>query len=213
MDTTVPYESFNAAIESPFLPHVEQDILKDFSCCGIDLPDLHALLRHYEDNHAYPLDEEDGMVMDLDAYGETSVPTTFQGKPDIAALKRRARASVIQSLAQSNAVFDFDVEMKVNPKRAPLASPALREEAHGSQWSSTQSSPIETPDQSFPSTPIALHDLDNSNQEWTQPPINQASQPQAIRKARHPMHHDNPGVVSPENTIVVDKPYKCKNIG
>jgi transcription factor SFP1 len=214
MDTTVPYENFNTAVESSFLPHIEQDILKDFSCCGVDLPDLHALLRHYEDLHvpSSPFDQEDGM-MDLDTYGETNLPPTFQGKPDIAALKRRARASVIQSLGYSNALFDCDVEMKVNPKRAPLASPALRDEAHGSQWSSTQSSPIETPDQSFPSTPIALHDLDNSNQEWPQIPINQGSQPQAIRKARHPLHHDNPGVVSPENTIVVDKPYKCKNIG
>src|SRR5271154_3724551 len=114
MDTTVPYEGFGTAVESSFLPHVEQDILKDFSCCGIDLPDLHALLRHYEDIHVDTFFEDDGMSMDLDSYGETPTPT-FQGKPDIAALKRRARASVIQSLAQSNAVFDFDVEMKVNP--------------------------------------------------------------------------------------------------
>jgi len=210
--------------ESPFLPHVEQDILKDFSCCDLDLPDLHALLRHYEEKHASGFDEDD-MGMDLDGYDDDSSPT-FQGtreKPDIAALKRRARFNVMRNLAQSNSVFDFDLDVKPNVKRpAPFPSPALsgREptfDLYSSQWSS-QSSPIESPDQSFPSTPVTtLHDLDvNATKDWSaadwaQLPISQVSQPQAIRKSRQLT--ETPGVVSPENTIVVDKPYKCRNLG
>jgi len=222
-----PYDTLNPPTESPFLPHVEQDILRDFSCCGIELSDLHALIRHYEDKHAAGI-EDDDMVMDLDGY-EGDITPTFQGareKPDIAELKRRARFNVMQNLARTNSVFDFDLEVKANPKRAaPFPSPALsgRESLfdYSSQWSSSQSSPIETPDQSFPSTPVTLplHDLDVhaakewSAQDWAQLPINQGSQPQAIRNKRPHISIDTPGVVSPENTIVVDKPYKCKNLG
>ena len=169
--------------------------------------------------------------MDLDGYDGDNT-TTFQGtreKPDIAELKRRARFNVMRNLAQSNSVFDFDFDVKPSVKRpaAPFPSPALpgREsgfDLYSSQWSaSTQSSPIESPDQSFPSTPVTLplQDLDvNATKEWPtaewgQLPINQISQPQAIRKNRQLTQQETPGVVSPENTIVVDKPYKCKNLG
>jgi transcription factor SFP1 len=235
MDPPHHYDLFNNTIDSPFLPHVEQRVLQDFSCCGVELSDLHALLRHYEEKHAAGLEEEDDtMGMELDGYeGDTTTPT-FQGtreKPDIAELKRRAHAKVQQSLyptrVPNNSVFDFELEFnKATTKRAPFPSPALsgREsmyDAYTSQWSSTQSSPIETPDQSFPSTPVTLplQDLDvHSTKEWTaqdwaQLPINLVSQPQAIRKSRQLIQQDTPGVVSPENTIVVDKPYKCKNLG
>jgi hypothetical protein len=166
------------------------------------------------------------MGMDLDGYDGDSITPTFQGtreKPDIAELKRRARFNVMQNLGRSNSVFDYDFDVKSNPKRAaPFPSPALsgREfDPYSSQWSSSQSSPIETPDGSFPPTPttIPLHEIDVtkewSAQDWAQLPINQVSQPQAIRKSRQLGHQDTPGVVSPENTIVVDKPYKCKNLG
>jgi transcription factor SFP1 len=224
------FDTFNPTTESPFLPHVEERILQDFSCCGIELQDLHALIRHYEDKHAAGVEEEDeDMSMELDGYDGDSTPT-FQGKPDIAELKRRARFNVMQNLGvgRSNSVFDFDFEIKTNPKRAaPFPSPALSGrdsifDAYSSQWSSSQSSPIETPDQSFPSTPVTLplHDLDvHATKDWTahdwaQLPINQVSQPQAIRKPRQNLQQQEaPGVVSPENTIVVDKPYKCKNLG
>jgi transcription factor SFP1 len=222
VEQTYQFESLNTT-ESPFLPHVEQDILRDFACCGVELSDLHALIRHYEDKHAVGIDDdEDDMVMDLDGY-EGDITPTFQGtreKPDIAELKRRARFNVMQTLARSNSVFDFDFEVKTSPKRAaPFPSPALsgREfDPYSSQWSSSQSSPIETPDQSFPPTPVTLplHDLDVTK-EWN---INDwhnsvQSQPQTIRKSRQLVQQDTPGVVSPENTIVVDKPYKCKNLG
>jgi transcription factor SFP1 len=167
------------------------------------------------------------MDMDIDVYDDDST-TTFQSrdKPDIAELKRRARFNVMRNLAQSNSVFDFEFEVKPNVKRAAtFPSPALpgRDglDVYSTQWSSSQSSPIESPDQSFPPTPVTLplHDLDVTAPkeltaaDWGQLPINQISQPQAIRKNRQLGQPDPPGVVSPENTIVVDKPYKCRNVG
>lgn len=37
---------------SSYLPKLEANFMKDFSCCGLTLPSLHDLLQHYEEAHA-----------------------------------------------------------------------------------------------------------------------------------------------------------------
>ncbi|RMZ87317.1 hypothetical protein DV736_g5456, partial [Chaetothyriales sp. CBS 134916] len=37
---------------SSYLPKLEANFMKDFSCCGLILPTLHDLLQHYEEAHA-----------------------------------------------------------------------------------------------------------------------------------------------------------------
>jgi transcription factor SFP1 len=37
---------------SSYLPKLEANFMKDFSCCGVTLPTLHDLLQHYEEAHA-----------------------------------------------------------------------------------------------------------------------------------------------------------------
>ena len=37
---------------SSYVPKLEANFMKDFSCCGITLPSLHDLLQHYEEAHA-----------------------------------------------------------------------------------------------------------------------------------------------------------------
>ncbi|KAI5809387.1 hypothetical protein BZA77DRAFT_179563 [Pyronema omphalodes] len=37
---------------SSYLPKLEAEFCRDFSCCGLRLPSLHDLLRHYEEHHA-----------------------------------------------------------------------------------------------------------------------------------------------------------------
>jgi transcription factor SFP1 len=37
---------------SSYLPKLEANFMRDFSCCGITLPTLHDLLQHYEEAHA-----------------------------------------------------------------------------------------------------------------------------------------------------------------
>ncbi|XDT44471.1 Zinc finger C2H2 type domain signature [Nakaseomyces glabratus] len=44
-----PPVSYNA-----ILPNLEEQYCKDYSCCGISLPGLHDLLKHYEDAHIEP---------------------------------------------------------------------------------------------------------------------------------------------------------------
>lgn len=39
---------------SSYLPNLEADFCKDYSCCGQILPNLHDLLRHYEEAHITP---------------------------------------------------------------------------------------------------------------------------------------------------------------
>src|SRR5687767_2657079 len=37
---------------SSYLPKLEANFFRDFSCCGKTLPSLHDLLQHYEEVHA-----------------------------------------------------------------------------------------------------------------------------------------------------------------
>src|SRR3954447_7507295 len=37
---------------SSYLPKLEANFMRDFSCCGLILPSLHDLLQHYEEAHA-----------------------------------------------------------------------------------------------------------------------------------------------------------------
>jgi transcription factor SFP1 len=40
---------------SSYLPKLEANFMRDFSCCGVMLPTLHDLLQHYEEAHAQKL--------------------------------------------------------------------------------------------------------------------------------------------------------------
>jgi transcription factor SFP1 len=62
MTGTSPF-TFNSPSyhSSSYLPKLEAEFCRDFSCCGIPLPSLHDLLRHYEEHHAQqiPIGSED----------------------------------------------------------------------------------------------------------------------------------------------------------
>lgn len=53
MSGTSPF-AFNSPSyhSSSYLPKLEANFMKDFSCCGLTLPSLHDLLQHYEEAHA-----------------------------------------------------------------------------------------------------------------------------------------------------------------
>src|SRR4051812_11468827 len=46
-----PYQS-PSYHSSSYLPKLEANFMRDFSCCGNTLPTLHDLLQHYEESHA-----------------------------------------------------------------------------------------------------------------------------------------------------------------
>lgn len=49
-----PPVSVSPVHSSSYLPNLEADFCKDYSCCGLLLPTLHDLLRHYEEAHISP---------------------------------------------------------------------------------------------------------------------------------------------------------------
>ncbi|KAL3471977.1 hypothetical protein BJX99DRAFT_12796 [Aspergillus californicus] len=54
MAGTSPFATFQSPSfhSSSYLPKLEANFMRDFSCCGVTLPTLHDLLQHYEEAHA-----------------------------------------------------------------------------------------------------------------------------------------------------------------
>lgn len=54
MTGTSPFATFQSPSfhSSSYLPKLEANFMRDFSCCGVTLPTLHDLLQHYEEAHA-----------------------------------------------------------------------------------------------------------------------------------------------------------------
>jgi hypothetical protein len=53
---------------------VEQNFCSDFVCCGVALPDLHALLQHYEESHVKMEDADDAYTVHPHGYGKYGPP-------------------------------------------------------------------------------------------------------------------------------------------
>jgi len=60
---------------SSYLPKLEAEFCRDFSCCGLPLPSLHDLLRHYEEHHAQqiPISDESDTQEGHGAHGAHDV--------------------------------------------------------------------------------------------------------------------------------------------
>ena len=46
---------------SSYIPKLEANFMKDFSCCGQTMASLHELLQHYEENHTEPLQQRNNL--------------------------------------------------------------------------------------------------------------------------------------------------------
>lgn len=52
MQGTSPFAYHTPSFHSSsYLPKMEANFMRDFSCCGLTLPSLHELLQHYEERH------------------------------------------------------------------------------------------------------------------------------------------------------------------
>lgn len=54
-----PPTSRSPIYSSSYLPNLEAGFCKDYSCCGLVLPNLHDLLRHYEEAHISQQDPDE----------------------------------------------------------------------------------------------------------------------------------------------------------
>jgi len=86
---------------SSYLPKLEANFMKDFSCCGLTLPTLHDLLQHYEEAHA----QKDPVGMD------SAQPTV----PDTRAALAANTANQVQQEAQQRSMQGSAFNTAVQP--------------------------------------------------------------------------------------------------
>lgn len=79
MSGTSPF-TFNSPSfhSSSYLPKLEANFMKDFSCCGLTLPTLHDLLQHYEESHAQKEPLPDGQAAVPDSRAAIAATTAAQ---------------------------------------------------------------------------------------------------------------------------------------
>lgn len=86
---------------SSYLPKLEANFMKDFSCCGLTLPTLHDLLQHYEEAHA----QKDPVALD----------NTQQAVPDTRAALAANTANQVQQEAQQRSMQGQQFNMPMQP--------------------------------------------------------------------------------------------------
>lgn len=75
---------------SSYLPKMEANFMRDFSCCGQTLPSLHELLQHYEEHHA----------QQMSASLQRPNPSQMTMPPDSKAAIAAGAAAAVQERAQ-----------------------------------------------------------------------------------------------------------------
>ena len=98
---------------SSYIPKMEADFMKDFSCCGLTMGSLHDLLRHYEENHF-------GSLQQRNISSQVSAP------PDSKAAVAVNTANAVQQRAQQQHQQQNDAasQSKVTSKAHPQSGPA-----------------------------------------------------------------------------------------
>ncbi|KAI4123958.1 MAG: hypothetical protein LQ347_005925, partial [Umbilicaria vellea] len=96
---------------SSYLPKLEANFMRDFSCCGKTLPSLHDLLQHYEESHAQQIPP----TLQRQRSSQTSAP------PDSKAAIAAGAAAGIQQQAQQQQ-HQFGSSMANHPNGTQNAS-------------------------------------------------------------------------------------------
>jgi transcription factor SFP1 len=89
-----PYQS-PSYHSSSYLPKLEANFMRDFSCCGSTLPTLHDLLQHYEQQHAQQTPQNSRGASAAARARENSIPNSK------AALAQQAANAVQQNHLQA----------------------------------------------------------------------------------------------------------------
>lgn len=143
---------------SSYLPKLEANFMRDFSCCGMTLPSLHDLLQHYEEAHAQKLSQN-----------ITPSAAEQQQMPDArAALATNAAASVQQQAQQQSNLRPI----------APTQSSARPNQPHQNQPKpSAFTSNLQTIPDMDTVEDMEMDDVEGSGEKT--PPPNLFTQPQS----------------------------------
>ncbi|KAK3817796.1 MAG: hypothetical protein J3Q66DRAFT_388265 [Benniella sp.] len=97
---------------------LEANYCKNFSCCGLTLGDLHALLQHYEEAHVhFEEDQDDDLLIAggfTDDDGWSTHSESIPSSPQMSSASSEATAAAIAALTKNNPVLSF-VESKKKP--------------------------------------------------------------------------------------------------
>lgn len=155
-------------------PKLEAQFFRNFSCCGLDLQDLHGLLEHFEECHvAFEDDGTDGGMeaeMEMDEGGSDGTisgppsPRLHHGQPprSVYELKKSALStfetgSSPSSPASVNLQLDGGMELDMEMDEAPPLQLTPPYQSHMGNNPSQPSSPFNAPPMSAFDTPLPLH--------------------------------------------------------
>ncbi len=97
---------------SSYLPKMEANFMRDFSCCGLTLPSLHELLQHYEEQHIQQVTESLQKSLFAPSNSKAGIP------PGAATGQERAQQEILK-----NATFTSGHEIKVPPTASRPVTP------------------------------------------------------------------------------------------
>jgi len=110
---------------SSYLPKLEANFMRDFSCCGLTLPTLHDLMQHYEEHHHQQMQE-------IQRQNSNDGPT-----PDPKAAIAAGAAAAIREPGQAQSQQAKPKNDTATPQRSktPVESQKIPQQVHQTQRS------------------------------------------------------------------------------
>ena len=105
---------------SSYLPKLEANFMRDFSCCGLTLPSLHDLLQHYEEAHAQKA--EDGGQMNPPQQPQMPDSRAAVATNTAAAIQQQSQQQQNQPQTRPQGQFQQLVPQHVQQRHMPFAS-------------------------------------------------------------------------------------------
>ncbi|KAF9356416.1 hypothetical protein BGX34_009941 [Mortierella sp. NVP85] len=100
---------------------LEANYCKNFSCCGLTLGDLHALLQHYEEAHVhFEEDQDDDLLIAGGFTDDDGWSTHSESIPSSPQMGSEATAAAVAALTKNNPVLSF-----VDTKKKPTTGVSL----------------------------------------------------------------------------------------
>ena len=145
---------------SSYLPKLEANFMRDFSCCGLTLPTLHELLQHYEEHHAQQ------MPPSLQKQNSNQMSAPPDSKAAIAA---GAAAAVQERARQQPQQVDTSKKHQASMAAQRSSTPvAPRQQYPVANYAQTQAPPMQDMD--------AVHDMEMDDEVTT--PVSNLQQTQ-----------------------------------
>lgn len=157
---------------SSYLPKLEANFMRDFSCCGLTLPSLHDLLQHYEESHATQPSQQSRQTV----AGVTSGPDSRAAIATTTGVAVQQHGQHQTSSSQTSSALAQNAASSI-----PGASSGLR-----SQGSTSKSSQLQTIPDMDTVEDMEMDDLEDEPSSATPPNLFPNPQNQQTPQAQYP---------------------------